>query len=123
MNANVQPKGSDATAIRPFHVNVPEAQLSALRNRIKATVWPEMETVPDASQGVQLATVQNLARYPCALFLLHQLQLSGQHAVCLSTPHIFGSFLRQFSCSPADYYRVYEKEDKEDAQSAFGLAD
>ena len=63
MNANVQPKDSDATAIRPFQVNVPEAQLTALRNRIKATVWPEMETVPDASQGVQLATVQNLARY------------------------------------------------------------
>jgi len=63
MNANVQTKGSDAKAVRPFHVNVPEAQLSGLRKRINATVWPEMETVPDASQGVQLATMQKLARY------------------------------------------------------------
>jgi pimeloyl-ACP methyl ester carboxylesterase len=63
MNAVAQPKGSDATAIRPFHVNVPEAQLTELRKRINATVWPEMETVPDASQGVQLATMQKLARY------------------------------------------------------------
>jgi pimeloyl-ACP methyl ester carboxylesterase len=63
MNANVQPKGDDATAVRAFHVNVPEAQLTALRKRINATVWPEMETVPDASQGVQLATMQNLAGY------------------------------------------------------------
>ena len=57
------PRAAMRTAIRPFHVNVPEAQLTELRRRVKATVWPEMETVPDASQGVQLATVQNLARY------------------------------------------------------------
>ena len=63
MNANVQQTGNDNSAIRPFHVDVPEAQLSALRKRINATVWPEMETVPDASQGVQLATMQKLARY------------------------------------------------------------
>jgi pimeloyl-ACP methyl ester carboxylesterase len=63
MNAVAQPKGGDTTAIRPFHVNVPEAQLTGLRKRINATVWPEMETVPDASQGVQLATMQKLARY------------------------------------------------------------
>jgi pimeloyl-ACP methyl ester carboxylesterase len=63
MNAVAQPKGNDATAIRPFHVNVPEAQLTGLRKRINATVWPEMESVPDASQGVQLATMQKLARY------------------------------------------------------------
>jgi pimeloyl-ACP methyl ester carboxylesterase len=63
MSEVAQPKGSDATAIRAFHVNVPEAQLTGLRKRINATVWPEMETVPDASQGVQLATMQKLARY------------------------------------------------------------
>ena len=49
--------------IRPFHVNVPETELTELRRRIKATKWPERETVADASQGVQLATMQNLARY------------------------------------------------------------
>jgi pimeloyl-ACP methyl ester carboxylesterase len=54
---------SDTTAIRPFHVNVPEAELTELRRRINATKWPERETVPDQSQGVQLATIQALARY------------------------------------------------------------
>ena len=63
MNTVAQQRGSDATAIRPFHVNVPEVELTGLRKRINATVWPEMETVPDASQGVQLATMQKLARY------------------------------------------------------------
>ena len=51
MNANVQTKGSDSTALRPFHVSVPEAQLIALRKRISATQWPERETVADQSQG------------------------------------------------------------------------
>src|SRR5713226_3502066 len=55
--------GSDKTAIRPFHVNVPEVELTELRTRINATKWPERETVTDASQGVQLATIQALARY------------------------------------------------------------
>ena len=53
----------DKNAIRPFHVNVPEAELTELRRRINATKWPERETVTDASQGVQLATIQALARY------------------------------------------------------------
>src|SRR5258708_27063796 len=51
------------TAIRPFRVNVPETELTELRRRINATKWPERETVTDASQGVQLATTQALARY------------------------------------------------------------
>ena len=54
----------EATAIRPFQVvSVPEAELTDLRRRINATRWPERETVTDASQGVQLATMQALARY------------------------------------------------------------
>ena len=56
-------QAADKTAIRPFRVNVPEAELTELRRRINATVWPERETVTDASQGVQLATMQKLARY------------------------------------------------------------
>src|SRR6266567_1288467 len=55
--------GSDRTTILPFQVNVAEAELTELRRRIKATRWPERETVPDTSQGVQLATMQKLARY------------------------------------------------------------
>lgn len=50
-------------AIRPFHVNVPEAELTELRRRINNTKWPERETVTDETQGVQLATTQALARY------------------------------------------------------------
>ena len=50
-------------AIREFHVNVPESELAELRRRINATKWPERETVADATQGVQLATMQALARY------------------------------------------------------------
>jgi pimeloyl-ACP methyl ester carboxylesterase len=53
----------DKTAIRPFHVNFPEADLTELRRRINETKWPDRETVTDASQGVQLATIQKLARY------------------------------------------------------------
>src|SRR5262245_58520695 len=56
-------QAGDKNAIRPFRVNVPEAELIELRRRIKATRWPERETVADASQGVQLATTQALARY------------------------------------------------------------
>ena len=54
----------ESDAIRPFRaVNFPEAQLTDLRRRIKATKWPERETVKDATQGVQLATIQALASY------------------------------------------------------------
>ena len=51
------------TAIRPFRVSVPDEQLADLRRRIAATRWPERETVADDTQGVQLATIQELARY------------------------------------------------------------
>src|ERR1700687_2361184 len=56
-------QADDKIAIRPFHVNIPEADLTELRRRINATKWPERETVTDQSQGVQLATIQALARY------------------------------------------------------------
>jgi pimeloyl-ACP methyl ester carboxylesterase len=54
---------TDRSAIRPFRVDVPEVELTELRKRINATRWPERETVTDASQGVQLATMRALARY------------------------------------------------------------
>jgi pimeloyl-ACP methyl ester carboxylesterase len=51
-------------AIRPFgSINVPEDALADLRRRITATRWPDRETVNDASEGVQLSTIQELARY------------------------------------------------------------
>src|SRR5580693_3538535 len=57
-------QATDKNAIRPFQAaNVPEAELVELRRRINATKWPERETDTDATQGVQLATIQALARY------------------------------------------------------------
>jgi pimeloyl-ACP methyl ester carboxylesterase len=55
---------AEKTVIRPFKLaSVPEAELVELRRRIKATRFPDRETVNDATQGVQLATVEKLARY------------------------------------------------------------
>ena len=56
-------QAASKAAIRPFRVNVSDETLADLRRRINATQWPEREAVADASQGVQLATVQKLARY------------------------------------------------------------
>src|SRR6202521_4038222 len=58
-DTQMAPKGD---AIRPFSINFPEEELVDLRRRITATKWPEQEQVSDASQGVQLATIQKLAR-------------------------------------------------------------
>ncbi len=55
--------GSDNTAVRPFQVGFPDAELAELRRRINATRWPERETVTDDSQGVPLAMMQELTRY------------------------------------------------------------
>jgi pimeloyl-ACP methyl ester carboxylesterase len=52
-----------ANEIRPFHVDIPEEELAELRRRIAAVRWPSRELVADRSQGVQLATMQELARY------------------------------------------------------------
>ncbi len=54
---------TEASTIRPFEIDVPEGELEALRARIAATRWPEEETVADGSQGVQSATMQDLAQY------------------------------------------------------------
>ena len=56
-------QGADQTAIRPFQFKFSDAELADLRKRINATKWPQQETVNDASQGVQLATMQKLASY------------------------------------------------------------
>lgn len=53
----------ESATIRPFQVDVPQADLDDLRRRIQATRFPERETVPDTSQGVQLETMQQLVRY------------------------------------------------------------
>src|SRR5215472_12722637 len=56
-------QSAGAAAIRPFTVEIPEAEIEALRARVAATRWPHKELVADASQGVQQAMLQELARY------------------------------------------------------------
>src|SRR5580765_1743041 len=60
--APAKPQGGP-DAIRPFHVHFSDETLADLKRRVAATRWPDKEIVPDQSQGVQLATVQKLARY------------------------------------------------------------
>lgn len=55
--------GAQGDAIRPFRIDIPQTALDDMKRRILATRWPEKETVGDSSQGVQLATMQSLARY------------------------------------------------------------
>src|SRR6516164_8628285 len=54
---------TDNSSIRPLQLSFQEAELTELRRRVNLTRWPERELVADASQGVQLATMQKLARY------------------------------------------------------------
>ena len=56
-------RSTEGTSLRPFTVHFPQGSLDNLRRRIAATQWPEKETVADQSQGVPLATMQELARY------------------------------------------------------------
>jgi pimeloyl-ACP methyl ester carboxylesterase len=63
MTEQKESRPSAAEAIRPFTFRVPDEVLADLKRRIAATNWPDKETVADASQGVQLATTQKLARY------------------------------------------------------------
>src|SRR5215470_5243560 len=61
--SNTTEGSTGATAIRPFRIEFPEEDLTDLRRRIGATRWHSQELVADRSQGVQLATIQELARY------------------------------------------------------------
>ena len=54
---------AESSDIRPFRIDIPDSEIADLRNRLRETRWPERETVSDATEGVQLATMQKLARY------------------------------------------------------------
>jgi len=54
---------SEDRSIHPFHIAIPQVALDDLRHRVRATRWPDKETVADQSQGVQLAKLQSLVRY------------------------------------------------------------
>jgi len=60
---HAQPPADPGAAIRPFRIDIPQAALADLRNRVNATRWPDRETVADDSQGVQLAKVKALVQY------------------------------------------------------------
>src|SRR4051812_13365455 len=76
----IRVEGQDMTTveqragIRPFHVEVPEEALADLRRRLAATRWPSQELVEDRSQGVQLATIRELARYWASDYDLRRVQ-------------------------------------------------
>src|SRR6476659_477602 len=63
MEATASTKTATAEEVRPFSIDIPEEQIEDLRRRIDATRLPTKELVPDRSQGVQLETIQQLARY------------------------------------------------------------
>ena len=65
---------TEKSAIRPFTVETSEEELQALRHRVADTRWPDKETVPDHSQGVQLETIQELARYWASDYDVHRCQ-------------------------------------------------
>ena len=63
MNKRGTEQSGDKIAVRPFRIETPEEELKELRRRVKATRWPERETVTDQTQGVELETMKNLAAY------------------------------------------------------------
>ena len=103
--------------IRPFEVHVPDEDLADLRRRIAATRWPGKELVADRSQGVQLATIQELARYWAAgydwraceerLNALPQFttEIDGTsiHSTCRKAPRVTNAFAA-FALSPSARY-------------------
>ena len=70
----------EGSAIRPFHIDIPEEELIDLRRRIAATRWPEREAVTDTSQGVQLATMRKLADYWAIRLRLAQMRGAAESA-------------------------------------------
>jgi pimeloyl-ACP methyl ester carboxylesterase len=62
-NSGTQLTNGGSTAVRPFQVGFPDAEVAELRRRVNATRWPEQETVSDDSQGVRLALMRELAAY------------------------------------------------------------
>jgi pimeloyl-ACP methyl ester carboxylesterase len=63
MSTLTKAQPSTGSEVVPFHIDIPDDALDGLRQRVAATRWPSKELVSDRSQGVQLATIQELARY------------------------------------------------------------
>ena len=86
-------------AIRPFSFHAPEAELADLRRRINATKWPERERSTDDSQGVQLATMQKLARYWATEYDWRKVRGEAQRAAATSSPRSTGSTFTSSTCA------------------------
>src|SRR6476660_3184768 len=91
---------AEARAIRPFRVNFPEADLADLRKRITATKWPEREQVKDATQGVQMATMQKLAQYWANEHDGASVRRRSMRCQ-ISLPRSMGSTFTSFTCVPS----------------------
>ena len=88
---------AEGSAIRPFRETVPESELAELRRRVNATKWPERETVTDASQGVQLATIQQLARYWATEYDWRKCEARLNGVAAISSPRSMGSTFTSFT--------------------------
>ena len=88
-----------ADAIRPFSFKAPEEDLADLRKRINATKWPEREQVTDDSQGVQLDTIQKLARYWATEHDWRKVRSETQCPAATSSPRLTGSTFTSSTCA------------------------
>ena len=87
--------------IRPFSFHAPEAELADLRRRINATKWPDQEQVADDSQGVQLATIQKLARYWATEHDWRKVRGAAQRPAATSSPRSMGSTFTSSTFAPS----------------------
>ena len=94
-------KSADATAIRPFTIETPQADLDDLRARIVATRFPEKETVEDQSQGARLATMQALARYWATEHDWHECEAKLRARTATSSPRSTGWTSISFTFAPS----------------------
>ena len=88
----------DQDAIRPFHFTASKEALADMRKRIAATRWPEKETVTDQTQGVQLATIQKLARYWANGLRLAQVRGETEGAAAIRHERSMGWTFTSFTC-------------------------
>ena len=100
-----QETAASTGAIRPFNLDVPEAEVEELRRRVLGTRWPDKETVDDRSQGVRLEKLQDLVRYwgrtttgarsrrSSTLFYWHEVDRGG-HFAAWEQPQLFSEEVR-----------------------------
>ena len=96
-HASMAGKSGGADVIKPFRVHFPDEALADLKHRVAATRWPDKEIVTDQSQGVQLATVQKLARYWATDYNWRKVE-AKLNALRNSPPRSMASTFTSFTC-------------------------